>query len=257
MRYAFSLVELSIVLVILGLLTGGILAGKSLIRAAELRSVSTEYQRYTSAVYAFRDRYFALPGDMTNATSVWGKDATNCNGNTGNPNTPGTCNGNGDGLISLSGVVGGTVEAYQAWKQLALAGLVEGSYTGLGGGPTISTEGALGVNRPASRAGGGAGWGLFYYGTISSHFAISDNAYGNAFVFAGDFPGTSPYHYVITPEEAWNIDTKLDDGKPQTGKIWAIFWALCTTAASSSAINGDYKLTETNAYCSLIWPKMF
>ena len=49
MRQGFSLVELSIVLVILGLLTGGILAGQSLIRAAELRAVTTEYQRYTAA----------------------------------------------------------------------------------------------------------------------------------------------------------------------------------------------------------------
>ena len=59
----FSLVELSIVLVILGLLTGGILAGQSLIRAAELRSISTDYSRYIAAVQAFRDKYFALPGD--------------------------------------------------------------------------------------------------------------------------------------------------------------------------------------------------
>ena len=71
-RSAFSLVELSIVLVILGLLTGGILSGQSLIRAAELRSVTTEYSRYTAATYSFRDKYFALPGDMSNAESFWG-----------------------------------------------------------------------------------------------------------------------------------------------------------------------------------------
>lgn len=59
---AFSLVELSIVLVILGLLTGGILAGQSLIRAAELRAVSTEYSRYITATQSFRDKYFAVPG---------------------------------------------------------------------------------------------------------------------------------------------------------------------------------------------------
>ena len=69
---AFSLVELSIVLVILGLLTGGILAGQSLIRAAELRAVTTEYQRYVAAVQTFRDKYMALPGDMPNAIAFWG-----------------------------------------------------------------------------------------------------------------------------------------------------------------------------------------
>ncbi len=55
MKNGFSLVELSIVLVILGLPTGGILAGQSLIRAAELRSVSTEYNRFVTATQSFRD----------------------------------------------------------------------------------------------------------------------------------------------------------------------------------------------------------
>ena len=53
MTKAFSLVELSIVLVILGLLTGGILAGQNLIRAAELRSVITEFKTYQTAVMTF------------------------------------------------------------------------------------------------------------------------------------------------------------------------------------------------------------
>lgn len=71
MKHGFSLVELSIVLVILGLLTGGILAGQSLIRAAELRSVSTEQSRWVTAANSFRDKYFALPGDFRDATKFW------------------------------------------------------------------------------------------------------------------------------------------------------------------------------------------
>lgn len=67
MTRGFSLVELSIVLVILGLLTGGILAGQSLIRAAELRSVTTEYGRWVTAMHSFRDKYMAIPGDMRDA----------------------------------------------------------------------------------------------------------------------------------------------------------------------------------------------
>lgn len=68
-RNAFSLVELSIVLVILGLLVGGILAGQSLIRASELRAVTSEQARIVTAIQAFRDKYFALPGDMRNAST--------------------------------------------------------------------------------------------------------------------------------------------------------------------------------------------
>ena len=68
----FTLVELSIVLVILGLLVGGVLSGQSLIRAAELRSITAQQQRFVTSINAFRDKYFALPGDMTNAQSFWG-----------------------------------------------------------------------------------------------------------------------------------------------------------------------------------------
>ena len=65
----FTLVELSIVLVILGLLVGGVLTGQSLIRAAELRTVSTQYATFSTAVNTFRDKYFTIPGDMTNASA--------------------------------------------------------------------------------------------------------------------------------------------------------------------------------------------
>ena len=133
-KNAFSLVELSIVLVILGLLVGGVLSGQSLIRASELRSASTQFAQYRAAAYTFRDKYFALPGDMPNATAFWqsaggtGADATCIAAQTSA--TP-ACNGNGDGLISGGGsepVAHG--ERFMAWKHLANAGLVEGSYTG-------------------------------------------------------------------------------------------------------------------------------
>jgi prepilin-type N-terminal cleavage/methylation domain-containing protein len=71
MKKGFTLVELSIVLVILGLLAGGVLAGQSLIRAAELRSVTTQLEQYSTAIYAFRDRYFAIPGDEEFARRAW------------------------------------------------------------------------------------------------------------------------------------------------------------------------------------------
>src|ERR1700712_5143764 len=92
-QHGFSLVELSIVLVILGLLVGGVLSGQSLIRAAELRSVTTEYQRYTTAVGTFRDKYFALPGDMNNAASFGWKDGAGSS----------VANGDGNGQVNSTG----------------------------------------------------------------------------------------------------------------------------------------------------------
>ena len=70
--HGFSLVELSIVLVIVGLLTGGILMGQNLIRNAEIQGVMKELAKYSDAVIAFRDQYDALPGDLPDAGNYWG-----------------------------------------------------------------------------------------------------------------------------------------------------------------------------------------
>ncbi len=136
MKKAFSLVELSIVLVILGLLTGGILAGQSLIRAAELRSTMADISRFSTAVRTFQDKYFALPGDMNNATRFWGSA-----GGTGSDaacmaftTSPATCNGNGEGWIETAIIAAD--ERFLAWEHLANAGLIEGSYTGRDGSAT-------------------------------------------------------------------------------------------------------------------------
>jgi prepilin-type N-terminal cleavage/methylation domain-containing protein len=127
----FSLVELSIVLVILGLLVGGVLTGKSLIRAAELRSVTTDQQRFVAAAQIFREKYQAFPGDMTNATAFWGTAAA-CPGTYLQPSTDATtCNGNGDG--GVRGDTTGSNESFRFWQQLANAGLIEGQYSGVTG----------------------------------------------------------------------------------------------------------------------------
>ena len=117
MQRGFSLVELSIVLVILGLLTGGILTGQSLIRASELRSVVTQIQGFQSAAYSFRDKYFAMPGDMRNAESFWGTDPNGCPTNTVQTTRTQTCNGDGDGVIERRTVGTGSDERFRAWQQ--------------------------------------------------------------------------------------------------------------------------------------------
>jgi prepilin-type N-terminal cleavage/methylation domain-containing protein len=176
MRQGFSLVELSIVLVILGLLTGGILTGQSLIRASELRAVTTEYQRYIAAAHTFRDKYFAIPGDFNNATRFWGKDNTNCSGDTGAAATPGTCNGNGDGNITDAAGAGLTGERFQFWKQLALAGLIEGTYSGLAGSGGTN-HGVINSNSPPSKYSSG-GWTAVY---VASPFV------GNTSFYTGEY----------------------------------------------------------------------
>ena len=256
MKHAFSLVELSIVLVILGLLTGGILGGQSLIRAAELRAVSTEFQRYSAAAYSFRDKYFAVPGDMTNATSFWGKDATNCNSQPGNAGTPGTCNGNGDGAVDFATAANATSEIFQFWKHLALAGLIEGTYNGLSGSAGLYAI-DVGVNVPRSRLQNAA-----WYASTNRNYPGDANSFrydlDNYFIIELA-PSGGP---ILRPEEAWGIDTKVDDGRPASGKVVARYWNnLCTApntgVASNTNLDASYRLSDTALRCSLYFTRTF
>lgn len=254
-KNAFSLVELSIVLVILGLLVGGILGGKSLIRAAELRSASNEFSRYVTASYTFRDKYFGFPGDISNATSVWGDQATgtqSCASAATADGSPGTCNGNADGYIGIGN------EMHRAWQQLAFAGLIEGSYTGQNGGGTgcgSSCDSVAGTNVPMSRIANGG-----YDYTLIGQDPVSDAARFFSTVLTGmrntltlGAKSTNFFHLngLLTPEEAWNIDTKIDDGQPQYGRLWVQRNTNCTT--TNSPTTAAWYLTQTSAQCTLFY----
>lgn len=87
----FTLLELSIVLIIIGLLVGGVLVGRSLIRAAELRATITQIEQLQTAVRTFQEKYNALPGDIQAFQATAFGFATRTGG-------PG--DGDGDGYIS-------------------------------------------------------------------------------------------------------------------------------------------------------------
>ena len=248
----FSLVELSIVLVILGLLTGGILAGQSLIRAAELRSVSTDYQRYRSAIYAFRDKYFQLPGDFNNATAFWGaQDPTPATCQTTASSSALTCNGNGDNSIGDSTAY---YERFRFWQHLANAGLIEGQYNGVTGSGS-AYDATIGVNVPRSRI-ANAGFSMIGKGTAPGTDAnFFPGYFGNVFTFGAKRLNDITVDPILKPEEAWNIDTKLDDGIPGTGNVQAMISTStitpgCTTTASSST--SAYALSSSTVLCDLM-----
>lgn len=247
----FSLVELSIVLVILGLLTGGILAGQSLIRAAELRKVSTQYSVYYTAMQSFRDKYFAIPGDMANATSFWGAaDPTPATCKTTPSVDTKTCNGDGNGNITQGSV--GSNERFRFWQHLANAGLIEGSYRGVGGG---SGSEANETNSPISIA--NSYWFIYWIGPLSGNTQMFDGVYSNTLQFGGFVSGQDPNAPVLSPSDAWNIDTKSDDGKPGTGKILIRATgglATCTdTSTSSAGATANYLLVNTGNNCALVF----
>lgn len=250
----FTLVELSIVLVILGLLVGGILGGQSLIRAAELRAVSTEYSRYTAAIGTFRDKFFGLPGDISDATKFWTAARS----------------GNGDGFILGNpnlgaAAVANTNETHHFWQHLALAALVEGSYT-----PASWASSTIGTTNPPAKL-KPAGWSVRAIGTTNltatglatgvvgtGDTTFYEGIYGNAFILMSGTDLSAPSGGVIRAEEAWNIDSKLDDGKPMTGSVVALKNQGAVTPGGCGNNTGNaataYDLPNTSVTaCSLIF----
>jgi prepilin-type N-terminal cleavage/methylation domain-containing protein len=265
MRRGFTLIEIAVVLVIIALIISGVVVSRSMIRSAEIREAMSEYSRYAQAIGEFKDKYRALPGDMINAQSYWGINSNCPAGDTGVRKRE-TCNGNGNGMIGASDG-GGTVnpdgeEWFMAWQHLANAGLIEGLYSGAAGSNGDVTA-DLDINVPASKI-KGAGWTLMYYTQSGNTVSLwgSDSGYGSYghifFLGAPKFNINDPTVYpAMTPAEAFEIDTKMDDGKPSTGKIRSMrkgntMTPNCLAADSDPATDG-YFLTYTLNACALLF----
>lgn len=253
-RSGFSLVELSVVLVIIGLVVGAIVAGKNLVAASELRSVIADVDRFVTGINGFRDKYHAFPGDMANATAFWGaQHATPATCITTASTTIATCNGDGNGTITTPGSTGTYYEAFRAWQHLSNAGFVDGKFNGI---PSAATTlgSQIGTNVPKSRI-NGAGFTLYYVGTTSGDANFYDETYRHAILFGSAASNVPTYSPVISPANASSIDVKLDDGKPSTGKVLAFkstsaITPLCTTTAVVST--AAYTLTTPTEICSLV-----
>lgn len=257
-RQAFSLIELSIVLVILGLLTGGVLSGRSLIRAAEIRAITSSAEQFRSAFFQFKGRYFAMPGDMANATDFWGSlggDGRNAACQDLAATGRETCNGDGNGYIDSSDYGVTWDERFRFWRHLANAGLVEGTYTGRTTGATGSFVLVPGTNAPVIR--GLATADPFSYREFPTagvgSFDFAHSAQDGHVVLA--YRTTSGTGRLVSPQEAWNIDMKLDDGVPARGVVVGPkrSWTgspNCTTsddpATATYALDNDEKICRFN-----------
>ena len=247
-RSGFTLVELAIVLVVLGLIVGAILAGQSAIHSAELRSLLTDRSKYIAAVKTFKNKYSALPGDMTNATMYWGvAHATLATCKTTVGTSTQTCNGDGDGRIGLRATATAYYEFFRAWQHLANAGLVDGSYTGVTG-PLATNDFVPGTNSPASKM-KGVGARMTYAGDVSGSSSFFDGSYGHLLCFwtVNDSGVT-----FLQPNEAYLLDAKIDDGKPGTGMVFAYKsthsseLGCATTAVVSTAA---YDVSKSGLLC--------
>lgn len=236
----FSLVELSIVLVILGLLTGGILGGQSLIRAAELRKITSEHQGFEVAINTFHSKYRSLPGDFKKAEQVWGA-ASNCP--EGSDVGTETCNGNGNGSIDED-------ESFRFWQHLSNAQLIPGRYLGLA--PSEVSDWTPAEHFPDSASGNGA-WIVYTGPAIRRSNGNTANVWMLATVAPwGDFIGS------LSSEELWSIDAKIDDGMPTSGVVQTAGGGDGTTGNTGPCIDDttspvEYDLGASN--CILFFPR--
>lgn len=135
----FTLIEISIVLVIIGLLLGGVLKGQQLIENAKIKRVNNDFTGIGAAVYAYIDRYNALPGDDINAKVRW------------------SSLDEGDGNGSITGDWDSTTagdESYELWSHLRQSNLIGGAGS-TAGAPVNAYGGLIGIQNGAFTAADG------------------------------------------------------------------------------------------------------
>lgn len=206
----FTLVEIAIVLVIIGLLLGGVLKGQELINSAKAKAIINDFRNTTTMIAAYQDRFRALPGDDKNAEA----------------NFPGNAGIKGDGNGQIAGNWDSTAsadESVRVWIHLRLANLASGS-TAL----ASSSSGSGGSNfvEPTNAEGGRIG--------ISSTPGVS-NMKGNLFVCQGNISGRL----------AQQVDRTMDDGDPTQGSIQGVVQANSGSASSSSSSSSSSGGTAT------------
>ncbi|OGA31998.1 MAG: hypothetical protein A3F75_02515 [Betaproteobacteria bacterium RIFCSPLOWO2_12_FULL_64_23] len=210
----FTLVEIAIVLVIIGLLLGGILKGQEMITQAKIKNIINDFNGITAAMNSYQDRYRALPGDDVGATR-W----------------TGTVAGNGNGILNsaatavaqyknLPGAAPAAAEEVNLfWHHLRLAGFVAGATTYPGGGqqPNNSVNGIMGVQT-------GAGASTLGF---SSNIICTTN---------------------LPDKIAIAIDTQMDDATAATGQVRAVGPQAGPNPDLDVVMAVNYTETGTNQY---------
>lgn len=246
LKRGFTLVELSIVLAIIGLLVGGIMGINTYVRSARLNGVMNDSKIYITAFNQFQTRYGSPPGDYSAASAAW----------------TGAGNGDGNGVIRADAGAGNPAEYYYVFQHLALAGFIPGTYTGLAnsvGGATAGQNVPAGsmektayiFDHPDQLDG--------YVSALATTFYPS-GMYGNVLIVAGLYTAATgiPNQPFLSPKQAYQLDDKFDDGVPTTGMVLIpgsgdLFAPLpgpgdpplCTTS-------GAYNVTTDDKACYLI-----
>jgi prepilin-type N-terminal cleavage/methylation domain-containing protein len=227
----FTLIELSIVLVIIGLIVGGVLVGQNLVRAAGARATVAQIEKYNSAVNTFRGKYGYLPGDIKDPDAsnfgfvARGQYAGEGDGNGIILGVDANAANNQDQWNTIAG------ETAVFWVDLSTAHLIDGTFntasiTTVPAGIVTNVDAYL----PQAKMGKGmyiyvwsGGWrGCFLadkVGDGKNYFGLEDVPKITGTIGISGEPYSS---YTLTPQEAYNIDKKADDGLPQSGNTLAI-----------------------------------
>ena len=136
----FTLIELAIVLVIIGLLLGGVLKGQELINSAKVKNMANDFRNIQVYVYSYQDKFKALPGDDKAAKQHVGA----------------TKDGNGDGVIEgvWNATAAADTESFNFWQHIRLAGLATGStvLTDATYSPTNAEGGPIGIQAASTKS---------------------------------------------------------------------------------------------------------
>ena len=217
----FTLVELAIVLVIIGLIIGGVLVGQDMIKAAEVRSTAGQIEKYNATVNTFRDKYQFIPGDITQAVASRFGFTTR---------TGVVAHGDGNGL--LEGCTTGANSTYGGcettlfWRDLNSVNLIDGSFvTATDAVEAGTSPTAVKLVLPDAKLGRGNSVSVYGF-RGSNYYQI-----GGVTAFTAGAPTVVG---TLTPQEAFNIDAKVDDGRPNTG------------VARAANAGANYNLTTDN-----------
>ncbi len=225
----FTLVELAIVMIIIGLLIGGILKGQELIANAQLTATVAQIKGIDGALSTFRDKYSALPGDML-APNTRLRDCTAA---------PCSRAGNGNGRIdapALGSAPSNANEGSVAFAHMAAADLISGVDINSNINPP-----AFGALLPEAKIGGGFWLGFTQNGNATG---VTGMRPGHYLVMNGLVSAVNAASSGLTSTQAAQIDRKLDDGNGNSGDVQAT-GSACVTGA------GVYQENVTTASCAL------
>ncbi len=222
----FTLIEIAIVLVIIGLLLGGVLKGQELINSAKVKNIANDFRNIPVFIYGYQDKYRALPGDQTQASL----DAQFSPANTGTVCTPaaaGSC-ATANGVIEGNwNAISVASESFLFWQHVRLAGFAPG--------PTLTADANY---IPVNSTGGKIG---IQSGT-NSVTTTPINATAGANPIRGSYIVCST---GILGKFVKQLDLTLDDNNTATGSMMA---GEATALGTPMTAVGNAAITDALTY---------